>query len=181
MTVICNEFDARIKDLSDIQSFKQYDDKYVGRSGYFSDNFCAFQDLDQCLKTTLLKITDDSKDSEYNEETSDYIFTTEDCGNYRFFLPEELLKKPEKKYKVFSLEKFLETFNIGDLIIYREKGSTKTHYKTFIGYVDCAGGRYDIPGIGEITLGAYSFGLGSLFNTHELFLNGKWQPFGIEE
>lgn len=181
MTVICNKFDARIKDLSDIQSFKQYDDKYVGRSGYFSDSFCAFQDLDQCLKTTLLKITDDNKDNEYNEETSDYIFTTEDCGNYRFFLPEELLKESEKKYKVFSLEKFLEIFTVGDLIIYRKNGSTEVHHKMFTGYIVCADGRYDIPGIGKVTLGQSTYGLGYLFITYELFLNGKWQPFGIEE
>lgn len=173
MTVICNKFDARIKDFSDIQSFKQYDDKYIGKSGYFSDMLYKFQDLNNCYQDTLLSISTEDGDS-------DFIFETEG-GYYRYFLPEELLKEPEKKYKVFSLEKFLETFKVGDLIIYRKNGSTEVHHKMFTGYIVCADGRYDIPGIGKITLGAYTYGLGYIFNTYELFLNGKWQPFGIEE
>lgn len=174
MTVICNKFDARIKDLSDIQSLKQYDDKYVGKLGYFTDSLCHFKDLDiECTKDVLTNIYGGG-------EAGDYIFECSD-GTYRFFLPEELLKEPEKKYKVFSLEKFLEIFKVGDLIIYRENGFTEIHHKMFTGYTVCAGGRYDIPGVGRVTLGKNTYGLGYLFTTYELFLNGKWQPFGIEE
>lgn len=167
------KFDERIEDTSNIQSLIHFDEKYIGKSGYFSDMLYEFQDLNNCHQGTLLSISTE-------DDNSDYIFETEG-GYYRFFIPEELVKEPEKKYKVFSLEKFLEIFKVGDLIIYREKGSTEVHHKMFTGYIVCADGRYDIPGIGKITLGAYSFGLGSLFNTYELFLNGKWQPFGIEE
>ena len=172
MTVICNKFDARIKDLSAIQSFKQYDNEYIGKSGYFSDNLCRFQDLNGCFQDTLLSISTE-------DVSGDFIFETK-SSNYRYFLPEELVEKPEKNYKVFSLEKFLETFKVGDVVCYRKKGSTEVHYEMLTGYI-VYGGKYDIPGIGRVTLGANTYGLGYLFDTYELFLNGKWQPFGIEE
>ena len=172
MTIIHNNFDARIKDLSDIQSFKQYDDKYVGKTGYFSDSMCRFQNLKDCTKDTLLGISTE-------DVSGDFIFEAE-SGNYRYFIPKELVKTSEKNYKVFSLEKFLETFKVGDVICYRKKGSTEVHHKMLTGYI-VYGGKYDIPGIGRVTLGANTYGLGYLFDTYELFLNGKWQPFGIEE
>lgn len=172
MAIIRNILDRRIE-FDDIQSFKQYDDQYIGKSGYFSDSLCRFQDLNSCCKSTLIDI-DDSK------EAGDFIFDCEK-GHYRYFLPEELIKEPEKKYKVFSLEKFLKTFKVGDVICYRERGSTEIQHKMFTGYVTCADGRYDVPGIGKISLGAYTFGLACLFNNYELFLNNNWQPFGIKE
>lgn len=164
------KFDERIEDTSNIQSLIHFDEKYIGKSGYFSDMLYEFQDLNDCHQGTLLNISTE-------DGNSDYIFETEN-GFYRFFIPEELVKEPEKKYKVFSLEKFLEIFKVGDLIIYRENGSTEVHHKMFTGYIVCADGRYDIPGIGRITLGKNIYGLGYLFTTYELFLNGKWQPFG---
>lgn len=167
MAVICNKFDARIKDFSDIQSFKQYDDKYIGKLGYFSDSFCAFQDLDECLKTTLSDITDDIKD---NEETSDYIFITEDCGNYRFFLPEELLREPKKEYRPFTLKEFLRTFNIGDLIELRRKDNGEVKHAMFIEYVE-----------DNVMIGIHRFTLPFLFENYELLFNGCWKPFGIKE
>lgn len=173
MAIIRNILDKRIKDCADIQSFKRYDDKYIGESGYFSDSLCRFQDLKCCYKYILININDD-------EEAGDFIFECKG-GNYRYFLPEKLVKEPEKKYKVFSLEKFLETFKVGDIVCYREKGSTAIQHKMFTGYVTCTDGRYDVPGIGKVSLGAYTFGLGCLFNNYELFLNNNWQPFGIEE
>lgn len=178
MATINIKFDERIEDTSNIQSLIHFDEKYVGKSGYFSDVLYGFQDLNDCHQGTLLSISTD-------DGNSDYIFETED-GFYRFFIPEESVKEPEKKYKVFSLEKFLETFKVGDVITYREKDSTdlrhsEIHHKMLTGYIVCAGGRYDIPGIGKVTLGANTYGLVYLFNTYEIFLNGKWQPFGIEE
>lgn len=99
MTIVLNKFDERIRNFSDIQSFKQYDDKYVGKSGYFTDSLCHFKDLDnECTKDVLTNIYDGG-------EAGDYIFECSD-GTYRFFLPEELVEEPEKKYKVFLLRSF---------------------------------------------------------------------------
>lgn len=87
MTVVCNKFDKRIRNFSDILSFKKYDDKYVGKTGYFSDSMCMFQNLTTCVKSTLTGIDKDIG-------AGDYIFETE-YGNYRYFLPEDTLKPIE--------------------------------------------------------------------------------------
>lgn len=78
MTVIRNELDKRIKDFSDVQSYRQYDDKYVGETGYFSDRIIDFKDLNRCKKSVLVAIDDDT--------VTDNLF---DAGNgfYRFFYP----------------------------------------------------------------------------------------------
>ena len=171
MTIIRNEFDKRIIDPSTIQSFKQYDDKYVGVSGYFSDNLCRFQCLKSCCKGILTSIS--------NEDcVGDFIFVNDSIG-YRYFLPESLLNEEKpKKYRAFSLEEFLNTFKIGDVITYRAKGSNRIEHHLFTGYVSEVDVD-NIPGIAKIMLGN-PFGLGYLFtNDYELFLNGKWQPFGV--
>lgn len=173
MTVVRNTFDKRIKDFSDILSFKKYDDKYVGKTGYFSDSICRFQNLATCVKSTLTGIDKDVG-------AGDYIFETE-YGNYRYFLPESLVKKePKKIYRPFFLEEFLKTFKIGDVVTHRVKGSTINEYKMFTGY-EAKADKSDNnePGACDVTLGSY-YGLQYLFDQHELFLNGKWQPFGIE-
>ena len=167
------KFDERIKDISNIQSLIHFDEKYIGKSGYFSDVLYGFQDLNDCHQDTLLSISTD-------DGNSDSIFKTED-GFYRFFLPEELVKKSKKKYRPFSLEEFLKKFKIGDVVIYRMKGSTIVEHKMFIGYENKIDGSQDNdPGACDVILGGY-FGLKYLFDEYEWFFNGRWQPFGIEE
>ena len=151
------KFDERIKDISNIQSLIHFDEKYIGKSGYFSDVLYGFQDLNDCHQDTLLSISTD-------DGNSDYIFKTEG-GFYRFFLPEEFLKK----------------FKIGDVVIYRMKGSTIVEHKMFIGYENKIDGSQDNDlGACDVILGGY-FGLKYLFDEYEWFFNGRWQPFGIEE
>lgn len=174
MTIIRNEFDERIIDPSDIQSFTQYDDVYVGKSGYFSDYLCRFQCLKSCHMGTLTSINN-------NDSAGDYIFVCDDKNNYRYFIPEYLVKQEKpKKYRAFSLEEFLNIFKIGDVVTYRAKGSNRVEHHMFTGYISEADVSH-IAGMAKVTLGD-NFGLGYLYiSDYELFLNGKWQPFGIEK
>lgn len=162
MTIVRNTFDKKIKDFCDILSFKKYDDKYVGKAGYFSDSMCRFQDLTTCVKSTLTGIDKDI-------EAGDYIFKTE-YGNYRYFLPESLVKPIEKKYRVFSLNEFLERYEIGDTIKYRIKNCEIVEQAMLIGF----------QSNDYVLLGNRRFGLKELFNNCELNYQNKWQPFGIE-
>lgn len=163
MTVVRNIFDKRIKNFSNIQSFKQFDNKYVGETGYFSDSMCRFQDLTTCVKNTLTGIDKDIG-------AGDYIFETE-YGNYRYFLPESLVKPIEKKYRVFSLNEFLERYEIGDTIKYRIKNCEVDEQAMLIGF----------QSNDYVLLGNCRYNLKELFNNYELNYKNKWQPFGIEE
>lgn len=175
MTIIRNEFDERIEDPADIQSLTQFDDKYISTSGYFSDYLCGFRHLKSCCRGTLTRINN-------TDYMGDYIFICDNGIEYRYFIPESLVKqeKPKKKkYRAFSLEEFLKTFKIGDIVTFRKKDSNRVEHYMFTGYVSEAEVEH-IAGMAKVTLGD-NFGLGYLYiNGYELFLNGKWQPFGIE-
>lgn len=163
MAIIRNILDKRIKDCADIQSFKQYDDKYIGESGYFSDSLCRFQDLKCCHKYTLININDD-------EETGDFIFETKG-GNYRYFLPESLLKPKEKEYRPYTLAEFIDEYSLGDEIILRRKDNRDSiKHRLFIEYEE------DTV---EVRLGSMWHTLEELFNKYELYADEGWKPFGV--
>ena len=181
MAIIRNTLDSRIKDCSDIQSFKQYDDKYIGESGYFSDSLCKFQDLKCCYEHTLININDD-------DEAGDFIFESK-CGNYRYFIPEKLLKPVEKKYRPYSLNEFLDEHEIGDKITFRlkleEQPEDFIRHKVMICGYQTVNGTADTPGEGFINLGGTLVSLQHMFETYETpnsYLYPEvWEPFGIEE
>lgn len=163
MAIIRNLLDSRIKDFSDIQSLKEYDDKYIGKTGYFSDSLCRFQDLKCCHKHTLININDD-------EETGDFIFECKG-GNYRYFLPESLLKPEEKKYRPYTLPEFIDEYSLGDEIILRRKDNRDSiKHRLFIEYEE---------GTVEVRLGSMWHTLEELFNKYELYADEMWKPFGV--
>lgn len=168
MTVICNKFDARIKDLSDIQSFKQYDDKYVGRSGYFSNSMCKFQDLTICVKSTLTGIDKDVT-------AGDYIFEN-GYSNFRYFLPESLLKEEKtKKYRPYTVMEFIEEYPLGSHLHFRPKSNTMEMHRLIDGYNEYKNGN------GTVFMCGTGFSMSELYDNYKIYRNGKWQPFGIEE
>ena len=160
--------DERIRNLSDIQSFKQYDDKYVGKSGYFTDSLCHFKDLDnECTKDVLANIYG-------GEEAGDYIFECSD-GTYRFFLPESLVKKSKKKYRSYTDKEFLTLFDLGKFhsirVIdnpYTRVVITGTYSKNDILYI-------------SVSNNESGYGVSWLFKHCEYFNGEEWKPFGIEE
>ena len=166
MAIIRNILDSRIKDCSDIQSFKQYDDKYIGESGYFSDSLCRFQDLKCCYKHTLININDD-------EEAGDFIFESKG-GNYRYFLPEKLLKPIEKNYRPYTLNEFIEEYPLCSHLLLRPKNDSMEMLRLIDGYNKYKNGN------GTVFMGGTAFSMSELYNNYEIFRDGEWQPFGIE-
>ena len=166
MTVICNDLDKRIKDFSDIQSYKQYDDKYIGEVGYFSDNIIGFSDLDTCTKDVLANI----------DETgcTDMIFDDNE-NYYRFFLPESLLKKVE--YRPFTKDEFVRMFNngvFGQWITMKYLIAEKEYHLQITGYYTAYETLF-------VCLGAMVFPLDDLFKNYKWKdSDGNWRVFGVE-
>lgn len=167
MTVICNELDKRIRDLSDIQSYAQYDDKYVGETGYFSDSLYGFRNLDRCKKSVLVAIDDDT--------VTDNLFDDGD-GFYRFFLPESLLK--EVKYRPLTKDEFMRMFNngiFGQWITMKNVVAENEYYMQITG---CFTSELDIV---YVCLGSLHFSLENLFKDFQWKdSDGNWRVFGIE-
>ena len=167
MTVICNELDKRIKDFSDIQSYAQYDDKYVGETGYFTDYFADLTDLSRCKKSVLESIDDDT--------VTDNLF---DAGNgfYRFFIPESLLK--EVKYRSLTKDEFVRMFKngvFGQWITMKNVVAGNEYYMQITG---CFTSELDIV---YVCLGSLHFSLENLFKEFQWKdSDGNWRVFGVE-
>ena len=168
MTVTRNELDKRIKDFSDIQSYRQYDDKYVGETGYFTDYFADLTDLSRCKKSVLVAIDDDT--------VTDNLF---DAGNgfYRFFIPESLLK--EVKYRPLTKDEFIRMFNngvFGQWITMKSVATENEYYMQITGcYISELNNVF-------ICLGSLQFSLGNLFTDYRWKdSDGNWRVFGVEE
>ena len=166
MAIIRNILDKRIKDCADIQSFKQYDDKYIGESGYFSDSLCRFQDLKCCHKYTLISINDD-------EDAGDFIFESKG-GNYRYFLPEKLLKPIQKDYRPYTLNEFIEEYPLGSHLLLRPKNDSMEMLRLIDGYNKYKNGN------GTVFMCGTAFSMSELYNNYEVFKDDKWVPFGVE-
>lgn len=167
MTVICNELDKRIKDFSDIQSYKQYDDKYVGEYGYFSDSIVGFSDLDSCTRSVLASID--------KMGSTDMIFD-DDENYYRFFLPESLLK--EVKYRPLTKDEFMRMFKngvFGQWITMKNVVAENEYYMQVTG---CFTSELDIV---YVCLGSLHFSLENLFKDFQWKdSDGNWRVFGVE-
>lgn len=168
MTVTRNELDKRIKDFSDIQSYRQYDDKYVGEAGYFSDDITSFKDLCNCEKSVLKEI--------YGNDDDDLIFMDEDSAFYRFFLPESLLK--EVKYRPLTKDEFMRMFNNG---VFGQWITMKSIITESEYYMQVTGCHTSELGITYICLGSIDFSLATLFKDFQWKdSNGNWRVFGVE-
>ena len=167
MTVICNELDKRIKDFSDIQSYKQYDDKYIGEYGYFSDSIVGFSDLDSCTRSVLANI----------DETggTDMIFD-DDENYYRFFLPESLLK--EVKYRPLMKDEFMRMFHNGVFGQWITMKHVVTENEYYMQITGCFTSELDIV---YVCLGSLHFSLENLFKDFQWKdSDGNWRVFGVE-
>lgn len=167
MTVICNELDKRIKDFSDIQSYAKWDDKYIGETGYFSDNIIGFSDLDSCTKSVLASIDEMGG--------TDMIFD-DDENYYRFFLPESLLKEVE--YRPFTKDEFIRMFNngvFGQWITMSSPVLEKEYHLQVTGYYCTVKDNL------FVCLGAMVFSLDDLFKNYKWKdSDGSWRVFGVE-
>ena len=150
-------FDAENKEL--IKSF-------LNKEGYFSNNLENFCLLDGCFKRLLSNVSKDVKD----------CFTDDEGRDWKFFLPVEWVKEPEKepekKYRAFTIAEWIEHHEIGEVIHYRSKSEGIEAHIMYMG-------TYHHKNKGTIVLGVASYTLDCLFEEFEIEIDGKWQPFGV--
>ena len=150
-------FDAENKEL--IKPF-------LNKEGYFSNNLENFCLLDGCFKRLLSNVSKDVKDC-FKTSINDG-----DGGNWKYFLPVEWVKEPEKKYRSFTLAEWIEHHKIGEVIHYRSKSEGIEAHIMYMG-------TYHHKNKGTIVLGVASYTLDCLFEEFEIEIDGKWLPFGV--
>lgn len=167
------ELDKRIiegKKPLDCFDAKDARKQFIGKKGFFGAHESQFMDLDSCPKCVL----DELKEVD-NYAESPFMTSCDHC--YRFFLPEEWVKEPEKKYRPFSLNEFLEGYMMGAIVEFRIKDCEVVEQSMLIGFQ--SSDDNDIPGDGYVLIGNCRYGLKELFNNYELNYLNKWQPFGV--
>ena len=150
-------FDAENKEL--IKHF-------FNKEGYFSNNLENFCLLDGCFKRLLSNVSKDVKDC-FKTSINDG-----DGGDWKYFLPVEWVKEPEKKYRAFTLAEWIENHKIGEVLHYRSKSEGIEAHIMYMG-------TYQHKNKGTIVLGVASYTLDCLFEEFEIEIDGKWQPFGV--
>ena len=179
------ELYKRIKAITDIKSVTNgcHDWEPMTKKGYFANSIFDFKDL----KRTCVY-------GEYNgwrEHNQCFLckFLSGDQAYFTYFLPEDSLlpEEPEKKYRPYSLNEFLNEHEIGDKITYRLKLDKQPENfirrKDMICGYQIETGKADVPGEGLINLGGMCVSLQAMFNIYETPNNylypEVWQPFGV--
>ena len=139
---------------------------FLNKEGYFSNNLENFCLLDGCFKLFLSNVFKDLKS----------CFIDDKGRDWKFFLPVEWVKEPEKesekKYRAFTLTEWINQHEIGDVIHYRSKLDGIEAHVMYMG-------TYHHKNKGTIVLGVASYTLDCLFEECEIEIDGKWLPFGV--
>ena len=155
-------FDAENKEL--IKPF-------LNKEGYFSNNLENFCLLDGCFKLFLSNVFKDLKS----------CFIDDKGRDWKFFLPVEWVKEPEKKYRPYTLAEWIDQHEIGEVIHCRNEHKQEFHVM-YTGYViDNGEDIQDTRTTGRIMLINWAYSLENLFEDFEICINGEWQPFGVLE
>ena len=161
------ELDKRIEALTDILSVTAgcHDWELMTKKGYFANSIFDFKDLKR-----LCVYGEYAGWREHNQ-----CFLCEQAGDetyYSYFLPESRLlpEEPEKKHRAFTLNEFVNQYSLGDEVIMRSKDNPTSKHVLFVGYEE---------GGDDVLLGQYWNTFMILFNNYELYIDGKWQPFGV--
>ena len=174
------ELDERIiKDRTYLDCFDtKLAKEFIGKECYLTDGVASFANVDNLNRAVLTEI-DDEDYHPYKLENTRWKYASPFILPCEWVKPEES-KEPEKKYRPFSLEEFLENFGMGDQIVFRIINTDEVKCAMFTVYITDVERIDDkTPGACEIMLGIFHYSLFSLFEDYELFLDDKWQPFGV--
>ena len=181
------ELDKRIKEgKRPLTCFDTEEAKaFIGKECYFSNDMSRFGDLNCSVEKKEIK-----------KAELTHVSNTDPCYEipgfyYDFCLPCEWVKEPEKKYRPYSLNEFLNEHEIGDKITYRTCRFNESTEQQFIrhkamicGY-QIMEGEANTPGKGFINLGGFWVSLQVMFDDYETpnsYLYPEvWQPFGVIE
>lgn len=165
------KLDPRIKALSDILTCfdNEKAKSFIGQKGYFTNDLYRFSDVLSCYHDTLTNVKDNDDDN--------YLFKDDDNHSWDLFIPESRLLIEKKKYRPFDPATFEQHFDIGSVIEYRKKDEKNRICKETI---ESTSRDYNLNEF-YVEIGEYTYTLSDLFEDFELFENGEWKPFGVEE
>ena len=166
------ELDKKIKVKKIFDVFSDFEEvkKYYGKEVYCADFIENFSNLK--LYTIKRKLK-----NSFPQECKPFL-----CGGqqYRFILPCEFVEQ-EKQYRAYTIDEFLDRFDIGEVIVFRSKAMPDyVLHLLFVGYVE-NGKDNEV----SIILGQHRYSLKDLFTNYEYrdgdSDNDNWFPFGVEE
>ena len=159
------ELDSRILkgkkplDCFDVDIAKQF----IGKKGFVTDFLQDFCNLNKVKMSELKTIS----------PTELCCYRCNSVGK-KYFLPEEWVKEPEKKYKPYAVMEFIKEYPLGSHLHFRPKDKTIEMHRLIDGYNDCKNGA------GTLFMCGVMFSMLELYNNYEIFKDGEWVPFGIE-
>ena len=162
------ELDKKIKVKKIFDVFSDFEEvkKYYGKEVYCADFIENFSNLKSYTNRKILKRS-------YPQEYKPYL-----CGGqmYRFILPCDFVEQ-EKQYRAFTIDEFLNQFDIGEVIVFRSKVMPDyVLHLLFVGYVE-NGKDNEVA----IILGQHRYSLNDLFTNYEYDGGDNWFNFGVEE
>ena len=162
------ELDKKIKVKKIFDVFSDFEEvkKYYGKEVYCADFIENFSNLK--LYTIKRKLK-----NSFPQECKPFL-----CGGqqYRFILPCEFVEQ-EKQYRAYTIDEFLDRFDIGEVIVFRNKAmSDYVLHLLFAGYAENGKETF-------VIFGLHHYSLKELFSNYE-YRDGdsdNWFPFGVEE
>ena len=157
----------KVKKIFDVFSDVEEVKKYYGKEVYCADFIENFSNLKLYTDKTKLKTF-------FPQECKPFL-----CGGrqHRYVLPCEFVEQ-EKQYRAFTIDEFLNHFDIGEVIVFRSKAMPNiVCHVLFDGYME-TGKENDT----SIILGQHRFSLQELFGSYE-YCDGDsddWLNFGVE-
>lgn len=142
---------------------------YVGKTGYFAQNFEDFSDLSIRHHGTLELIAE--------HPSNPFLYRIKESGAlYKYFLPDNAVNSTEPRFRPFNLTEFMNKFPMGTTITFRHKDETNYWRLIFIGYLAESNGSMDVC----IGCDWYSFKeLAEEFEYRNE--SGEWLDFGVKE
>ena len=164
------ELDKRIMgkrplDCVDSETAKEF----IGEKGYFANCIQAFQDLEstdyQLVYATLKEV----------DSQRIIAFTDDFDGESSYFLPAEWVKEPEKKYRPYTVMEFIKEYPLGSHLHFRPKSKLMEMHRIIDGYNDC------LNGAGTLFMCGAMYSMSKLYDNYDIFKDGEWHKFGVEE
>ena len=162
------ELDKKIKVKKIFDCFSDFEEvkKYFNKAVYCADFIENFSNLERYTNTFIFK--------EFHlQECKPFVCSGQ---QYRFILPAEFVEQ-EKQYRAFTIDEFLNHFDIGEVIVFRSKAMPDyVLHLLFVGYVE-NGKDNEVA----IILGQHRYSLNDLFTNYEYDGGDNWLCFGVEE
>ena len=154
----------KVKKIFDVFSDIEEVKKYYGKEVYCADFIENFSNLKLYTNKFVLK-------NVFPEECKPFLVGGQ---QYRFILPCEFVEQ-EKQYRAFTIDEFLNHFDIGEVIVFRSKAMPNiVCHVLFDGYMETGKEAF-------VILGQLRYSLKELFSNYEYDNGDNWLCFGVEE